>query len=89
MNRIFNLRNLIFLAVAAGLITLLISQQTVLDRNIEKNADLKQSILEEQQRLEELEERKSKLGTDEYIEEQAREKLGYVKNDETVFAKKE
>ena len=29
------------------------------------------------------------IGTDEYIEKKAREKLGYVKSDETVFMKNE
>ena len=37
MRRIFKLRNLIFLAAAAGLAALLVSQQSVLDRNIERN----------------------------------------------------
>ena len=36
-----------------------------------------------------LEEEKSMMGTDEYIEEKARERLGYVKSDETVFVRNE
>ena len=88
MRKIFNLRNLIFVALAAGLIALIVSQQSILDRNIEKNASLKESIQQEEQ-ISELEKEKSMMGTDEYIEDKAREKLGYVKSDETVFMKNE
>ena len=89
MSRIFKLRNLLFLALAAGMVALIVSQQSVLDRNIEKNAELQKNIVEIQQRIEELEDEKSMLGSDEYVEKQAREKLGYVKSDETVFKKDE
>lgn len=89
MRRIFKLRNLLFLALAAGLIALIVSQQTVLDRNIEKNKMLKENIQTQQQQISDLEEEKSMLGSDEYIERKARENLGYVKSDETVFIKQE
>lgn len=89
MRRIFKLRNLIFLALAAGLVALILSQQAVLDRNIEKNKELTEDINALHQRIDELNEEKSMLGSDEYIERKAREKLGYVKNDETVFIKDE
>ena len=89
MRRIFKLRNLLFLALAAGLVALIISQQSVLDRNIERNEALKENIQEAQQKIEDLEEEKSILGSDEYVERKARENLGYVKSDETVFVKEE
>ncbi|MBR5786503.1 MAG: septum formation initiator family protein [Clostridia bacterium] len=89
MRKIFNLRNLIFVALAAGLIALIVSQQSILDRNIEKNASLKESIQQVEEQISELEKEKSMMGTDEYIEDKAREKLGYVKSDETVFMKNE
>ena len=89
MRRIFKLRNLIFLAAAAGLATLLVSQQSVLDRNIERNKTLEDEIRVAEQKLEELEEEKSILGSDEYVERKAREDLGYVKSDETVFVREE
>lgn len=89
MRKIFNLRNLIFVALAAGLIALIVSQQSILDRNIEKNASLKESIQKVEEQISELEKEKSMMGTDEYIEDKAREKLGYVKSDETVFMKNE
>ncbi len=89
MRRIFKLRNLLFLALAAGLIALILSQQSVLDRNIERNKTLKENIQAAQQKIEDLEEEKSILGSDAYIERKARENLGYVKSDETVFVKDE
>ena len=89
MSRIFKLRNLIFLAAAAGLMALLVSQQSVLDRNIERNKTLEDEIRVAEQKLEELEEEKSILGSDEYVERKAREDLGYVKSDETVFVREE
>ena len=89
MRRIFKLRNLLFLALAAGLVALIISQQSVLDRNIERNEALKENIQAAQQKIEDLEAEKSILGSDEYVERKARENLGYVKSDETVFVKEE
>ena len=89
MRRIFKLRNLLFLALAAGLVALIISQQSVLDRNIERNEALKENIQAAQQKIEDLAEEKSILGSDEYVERKARENLGYVKSDETVFVKEE
>ena len=89
MRKIFNLRNLIFVALSAGLIALIVSQQSILDRNIEKNASLRESIQQVEEQISELEKEKSMMGTDEYIEDKAREKLGYVKSDETVFMKNE
>lgn len=89
MRKVFNLRNLIFVALAVGIVTLIVAQQSLLDRNIEKNKSLQEDIKQVEQRIMELEDEKSKIGTDEYIEEKAREKLGYVKSDETVFMKNE
>lgn len=89
MRKIFNLRNLIFVVLAAGLIALIVAQQSLLDRNVDRNASLREDIKQVEQQIKELEEERANLGTDEYIEEKAREKLGYVKSDETVFVKNE
>ena len=89
MRKIFNLRNLIFVVLATGLIALIVAQQSLLDRNVDKNASLRKDIKQVEQQIKELEEEKENLGTDEYVEEKAREKLGYVKSDETVFVKNE
>ena len=89
MRRIFNITNLIFVVLAVGLIALIVAQQSLLDRNVDRNASLREDIKQVEQRIKELEEERANLGTDEYIEEKAREKLGYVKSDETVFVKNE
>ena len=83
------MHNLIFAALAVALIALILAQQSLLDRNIEKNSDLQEEIKQVEQQIAMLEEEKSMMGTDEYIEEKARERLGYVKSDETVFVKNE
>ena len=89
MRKFFNLRNFLFLGIAVVLVALIVAQQTVLDRNIEKNQSLRNDIKIAEQRIEELKEEQKMIGTDEYIEKKAREKLGYVKSDETVFMKNE
>lgn len=89
MRKFFNFRNFLFLGIAVGLVALIIAQQTILDRNIEKNQSLQSDIKKAEQRIEELKEEQKMIGTDEYIEKKAREKLGYVKSDETVFMKNE
>lgn len=83
------MHNLIFAALAVALIALIVAQQSLLDRNIEKNSDLQEDIKQVEQQIAMLEEEKSMMGTDEYIEGKARERLGYVKSDETVFVKNE
>ena len=44
-----------------------------------------QQIAQEQRRALELDEETSKIGTDEFVEKQAKEKLGYVKSNEKIF----
>ena len=52
-------------------------------------AALNQSIEDEQTRTEEIDKLKKYMETDEYAEEVAREKLGLVKDNETVFKKQQ
>ncbi|HIU49292.1 MAG TPA: septum formation initiator family protein, partial [Candidatus Avimonoglobus intestinipullorum] len=47
--------------------------------------DLQEKIEYEKQRMQEVDEMKDKVDTDEYIEKVAREKLGLIKDDEIVF----
>lgn len=54
-----------------------------------KAATLQQQIEDEQTRTEEIDKLKKYMGTDEYAEEVAREKLGLVKDNETVFKKQQ
>ena len=54
-----------------------------------KPATLQQQIEDEQTRTEEIDKLKKYMETDEYAEEVAREKLGLVKDNETVFKKQQ
>ena len=54
-----------------------------------KAATLQQQIEDEQTRTEEIDKLKKYMETDEYTEEVAREKLGLVKDNETVFKKQQ
>lgn len=89
MHKVFNFKTLIFIALVAAFVALIIAQQSLLDRNIKKNASLREDIKQAEKQIIELEEEIANLGTDEYIEKKAREKLGYVKSNETVFVKDE
>lgn len=87
MRRIFSVQNVIFIALAVYLLILLFNQQGALTRNIERNQELKQQIAEAQSQLDELREEELLLNTDAYIEQKAREILGYVKSNEIVYIK--
>lgn len=89
MHKVFNFKTLIFIVFVAAFVALMIAQQSLLDRNINKNASLREDIKQVEKQIMELEEERANLDTDEYIEKKAREKLGYVKSDETVFIKDE
>ena len=54
-----------------------------------KEATLEQQIEDEKDRTEEIDKLKRYMETDEYTEEVAREKLGLVKDNETVFKKEQ
>ncbi|MEJ8773845.1 septum formation initiator family protein [Blautia sp. HCN-1074] len=54
-----------------------------------KAAILQQQIEDEQNRTEEIDKLEKYMETDEYTEEVAREKLGLVKDNETVFKKQQ
>ena len=54
-----------------------------------KAATLQQQIEDEQTRTDEIDKLKKYMETDEYAEEVAREKLGLVKDNETVFKKQQ
>lgn len=59
--------------------------QPQITKNEAEIAELKEKIEYEKKRTEEVEELKTKVDTDEYIEKVAREKLGMIKRDEIVF----
>ena len=59
--------------------------QPIVSANYEKAEKLGYDIACENQRIEEINLMAEKVGTDEYIEKIAREKLGMIRSDEIVF----
>ena len=56
-----------------------------IEKNRETITSLNEQIEYEKRRTEEIEELKGKVNSDEYIEKVAREKLGYIKQNEKIF----
>ena len=80
----FDYKNLIFIAIAAWLLVLLFTQQGTLDRNRDTYNTLQQQIVDAQSENEKLQKEYENIGSDEYIEQKARE-AGLVNSDEVVF----
>ncbi|MBQ3848695.1 MAG: septum formation initiator family protein [Clostridia bacterium] len=82
------IRNIILVAIVVYFLVLLITQQSILDRNIGEY----EKVLKKTEQIElENEKLKAELedaDTDEYLEKLIRERLGYVKSDETVFVER-
>lgn len=55
---------------------------------IEQEAELEAQIQEEKERTEEIEQMEDYVGTDEYVEQTARDKLGLIYENETIFKRK-
>lgn len=62
-----------------------IAVQPIIAANNEKAIQITEEIAKENQRIEELDNAIQNVGTDEYIEKIAREKLGMIKANEIVF----
>lgn len=75
----------VFAAAITVMLVKGVMQQPQIIQNEDKIAELHDKIDYEQKRMEEVDEMKEKVDTDEYIEKVAREKLGLIKNDEIVF----
>ena len=84
--------------IAIALVVLVLLGGLMLESNVLKErltgydakaATLQQQIEDEQTRTEEIDKLKKYMETDEYAEEVAREKLGLVKDNETVFKKQQ
>ena len=71
--------------IAGGMIINGIIQQPQILKNKEEIKALKEALEYEDERVEEVERLTEIVGTDEYIEKIAREKLGMVKEDEKLF----
>lgn len=55
---------------------------------IEQEAELEAQIQQEEERTKEIEEMDEYVGTDEYVEQTAREKLGLIYENEIIFKRK-
>lgn len=83
-----NITTLLFLITAVASVGMLAKgamYQPSISANEQKAQEIKESIEYENQRIKEIDEVAEKVGTDEYIEKVAREKLGMIKADEIVF----
>ena len=79
---------LIFIAVALFSVyftVTFIEQQNLINSKKKQIEDINQKIADEQKINEELNKSKEIIGSDEYIEKVARERLGMVKSGEKVF----
>lgn len=82
---IYKILGVAFAAAFSVMIVQGIMQQPNITSNQERIAELEGQIEYEKKRIEEVEDLKTKVNTDEYIEKVAREKLGMIKRDEIVF----
>ncbi len=62
-----------------------VMQQPKITENKEEIENLNMQIAQQQKKLDELDELKTKVDSDEYIEKVAREKLGLIKENEIMF----
>ena len=84
----FDITKILFAATAIVAIIMIgkgISVSPIIDANSKSAAKLSEDIAKEQTRIEEIEAISSMVGTDEFIEKIAREKLGMIKANEIVF----
>ena len=79
------LKTLCFVLVCAIMITNGLAQIPEYVQNKQEIADLEDAVLYEEERIEEVERLNDIIGTDEYIEKIARDKLGMVKEGEKLF----
>lgn len=63
----------------------LIYQSKMIEANENKIASYEQQLQEEQTKKQQLQEQEQQQGSDEYIEQMARDKLGLYKSNERVF----
>lgn len=85
--------NYIGMAVISAVVLLLLGGLAMKSQNLRNRiayydaqaAELKQQIDDEQERTKEIDKRKEYMQTDEYAAEVARDRLGLVKDNETVF----
>lgn len=71
--------------VSIGMIVKGFMYQPAISAHEKRKAEIQENIEYEKQRIKEIDEVTEKVGTDEYTEKVAREKLGMIKSDEIVF----
>lgn len=76
---------LIVSAVVAFFLIKGIAQQPKITQNKDEIESLNTQIAKQEQKINDLDDLKTKVDTDEYIEKVAREKLGLVKENEIIF----
>ncbi|MBQ6907303.1 MAG: septum formation initiator family protein [Clostridia bacterium] len=84
----FDITKIIMAITAIAVVVMLgkgIAVQPIIAENNAKAEKIAEDIAKENQRIEEIDKAIQNVGTDEYIEKIAREKLGMIKADEIVF----
>lgn len=76
---------LLAVIVSVGMIVKGIMYQPAISAHEKRKAEIEESIEYEKQKIKEIDETVEMVGTDEYTEKVAREKLGMIKSDEIVF----
>lgn len=82
---IYKVLGFVFISAFSLMVVKGITKQPEIESNNASIAELESKIEYEKNRIEEIENLKSKVDSDEYIEKVAREKLGMIKRDEIVF----
>lgn len=82
---IYRVLGILFIFAFSVMIINGILKQPQISENKAQIAELEKQIEYEKTRIAEVEDLKTKVDTDEYIEKVAREKLGMVKRDELIF----
>lgn len=83
-----NMMTCLVIVTAVAAVTMIVKGimlQPVIAANENRAAQIQEDIEYENRRIEEIDAMTEKVGTDEYIEKIAREKLGMIKSDEIVF----
>lgn len=79
------LRRVGFICFAIYIVATLISQQGTLNKNAALAKEYSAKIVSAEQERDQLKDELSEVGSDEYYERMAREKLGMIKSNERVF----
>ena len=79
------LLSVLLLAFMVYCLVTFVSQAKQIRENKETLVSINAELKEEKKRAITLDEQTAKIGSDEFIEQQAKEKLGYVKSNEKIF----